>query len=354
MGTFWWDSSDSEVSWVEITRRPYEDIGSNLWVTNPNSVPKKLIDSPRKGSLVFHWDSSRGEFVGVSMLADRVSKSGKYGTSGITSRGGTTWRRKLTMFDEFPTGLLTLENIRRHAPLVKKIHDSLLKEHGGPLYFPFAPYGASGWKKLKPRQTYLAVCPIELKNLILLILDEYQSVNPWFENPKMIKSFSGRKNKKSIVGSKKQLNEIYKKANQDVTIAWGNGFKLNTKALEHSSRAHARIQNSLGLWLKRRGLKPFSPNANHSALFDIAWKRGSTLYICEVKSLNRVNEDQQLRLGIGQVLHYQQLMMQSQKMKVSAVLAVERQPTDHETWLAIAKRHGVKLVWKETFKELLN
>ena len=109
----------------------------------------------------------------------------------------------------------------------------------------------------------------------------------------------------------------------------------------------------MGLWLKRRGLKPFSPNANHPALFDIAWKRGSTLYICEVKSLNRVNEDQQLRLGIGQVLHYQQLMMQSQKMKVNAVLAVERQPTDHETWLAIAKRHGVKLVWKETFKELL-
>ena len=353
MSKLWWEISGDDVSWVEITRRPYADIGKNLWVTNPDSTPRKLINSPLEGSLVFHWDSSRGEMVGYSKISDRVSRAGRYGTSGITGRGGITWRRQLTDYREFPSGVLTLENFRRHAPSIRMIREAISKKYGGPLHFPFAPYGSSGWRKLQPRQTYLAVCPTELRYLILQILEEYMSVNPWYEIPKIFKSPVRPRKRVTSTQPNFKLKEIYRPANQDVTISWRKGLVLPSKALEHSSRAHARIQNSLGLWLKNQGLKPFSPNASHSAQFDIAWKRGGTLYVCEVKSLNRVNEEQQLRLGIGQVLHYQQLLVQSQKRKVSAVLAVERKPTDHKTWLALAKLHGVKLVWRETFKVLL-
>ena len=353
MKKLWWEISGDEVSWVEITRRPYEDIGKNLWVTNPDSTPKKLIDSPRKGSLVFHWDSSRQEFVGFSKISDRVLRPGRYGTSDITGRGGITWRRKLTDYKEFPSGVLSLENFRRHASGVQMMRQRLFQTYGGPLHLPFAPYGSSGWKKLRPSQTYFAVCPSDLRYLILKILDEYKVVNPWHELPKIASLPAKSKVKFEPRATKKKLEEIYRRANQDMTISWGKDFRLPTKALEHSSRAHARIQNSLGSWLESKKLKPFSPNAGHSAQFDIAWNRRGVMYVCEVKSLNRVNEDQQLRLGLGQVLHYQQLLSQSEKIKVRAVLAVEREPTDSKTWLTLAKAHGVKLVWKATFKDLL-
>jgi hypothetical protein len=59
------------------------------------------------------------------------------------------------------------------------------------------------------------------------------------------------------------------------------------------------------------------------------------------------NEDKQLRLGLGQVLDYQDQLM-ARHSRVRAVLAVERRPTD-DRWLQLRERHEVTLVWPETF-----
>jgi hypothetical protein len=69
-----------------------------------------------------------------------------------------------------------------------------------------------------------------------------------------------------------------------------------------------------------------------------------------VKSITDANEEKQLRLGLGQVLRYQNLL--SKNGAVHAVLAVERQPTD-VTWLGLCDHLGVKLVWPECWSELL-
>ena len=65
--------------------------------------------------------------------------------------------------------------------------------------------------------------------------------------------------------------------------------------------------------------------------------------MAEVKSLNHVNEVRQLRLGLGQVLHYRSLFSASVP-DVRAVLAVEYEPTDPD-WVALCHGHGVELVW---------
>ena len=57
----------------------------------------------------------------------------------------------------------------------------------------------------------------------------------------------------------------------------------------------------------------------------------SDLIVAEVKSLTRGNETGQLRLGLGQVLHYAMLLGENGR-QVRAVLAVERSPT-HERWV---------------------
>jgi hypothetical protein len=43
-------------------------------------------------------------------------------------------------------------------------------------------------------------------------------------------------------------------------------------------------------------------------MFDLAWQIGRTLFVAQVKSLTLRNEEKQLRLGLGQVLRYADLL----------------------------------------------
>lgn len=69
--------------------------------------------------------------------------------------------------------------------------------------------------------------------------------------------------------------------------------------------------------------------------------------MAEVKSLTRRNEEQQLRLGLGQVPRYRNLLS-TPKQQVRAVLALERQPSDSR-WMTLCDDHDVRLVWPPAF-----
>ena len=72
--------------------------------------------------------------------------------------------------------------------------------------------------------------------------------------------------------------------------------------------------------------------------------------MAEVKSLTRGNENGQLRLGLGQVLHYAMLLGANGR-PVRAVLVIERAPTD-QRWISLCAAHGVALVWPGEFDRL--
>ena len=59
----------------------------------------------------------------------------------------------------------------------------------------------------------------------------------------------------------------------------------------------------------------------------------------------------QLRLGLGQVLDYQDRLL-TRHSQVRAILAVEHRPTD-DRWLQLCERHEVTLVWPDTFATVL-
>ncbi|MCX5559954.1 hypothetical protein [Streptomyces sp. NBC_00038] len=108
-------------------------------------------------------------------------------------------------------------------------------------------------------------------------------------------------------------------------------------------KAHRRLQNSLAESAGKYGLSVLSPNAIDPD-FDLAWRDHSgDLSVCEVKSLTESNEVRQLRVGLGQVLDYQD-QLQARGEKVRAVLWVERQPLDPR-WLGLCRRVGVVLAW---------
>ena len=79
--------------------------------------------------------------------------------------------------------------------------------------------------------------------------------------------------------------------------------------------------------------------------------RRGTIWVVEVKSLSPSNETQQLRLGLGQVLDYQDRLLMRHP-NVRSVLAVSAPPSDHR-WLDLFERNGVTLIWPEIFDEVL-
>lgn len=126
-------------------------------------------------------------------------------------------------------------------------------------------------------------------------------------------------------------------------------FEVDPNEVDRGLAAHARTQNGLAAWVAARGLVPLSSAAGN-AEFDVAWEDGDGLWVVEVKSLTTLNETRQLRLGLGQILHYQATLAADGR-PVHAVLAVEREPSS-AAWAALCADHGVALVWPETFDSL--
>jgi hypothetical protein len=80
------------------------------------------------------------------------------------------------------------------------------------------------------------------------------------------------------------------------------------------------------------------------------WLGGDEIWVAEVKSLTRANEERQLRLGLGQVLIYRQRLQQAHP-SVKAVLMVEWKPLDPD-WHALCEGLEVQLLWPEAVSAL--
>jgi hypothetical protein len=70
-----------------------------------------------------------------------------------------------------------------------------------------------------------------------------------------------------------------------------------------------------------------------------------------VKSTTRANETRQLRLGLGQVLHYGMALARPGR-EIRAILAAEREPADPR-WVSLCASHSVSLVWPGVFDRLI-
>ena len=117
------------------------------------------------------------------------------------------------------------------------------------------------------------------------------------------------------------------------------------------NRAHKHTRNSLGAYLKSLGIQPLDPVSSDPP-FDLAWWKGKILYVAEVKSLTRENEERQLRLGLGQLLRYSYLLRKRAE-PVVPVLVPELKPRDPE-WSQLCKALNVKLVFPPDFEGLID
>jgi hypothetical protein len=112
-------------------------------------------------------------------------------------------------------------------------------------------------------------------------------------------------------------------------------------------RAHKHTRNALAMHLKSLGIQPLDPTPLDPP-FDLAWWKGSTLYVAEIKSITRENEEHQLRLGLGQLLRYCQLLRKRAE-RIVPVLAPELKPRDPE-WINYARSSILNLSFLLTLR----
>lgn len=115
-----------------------------------------------------------------------------------------------------------------------------------------------------------------------------------------------------------------------------------------ANAAHNALQDSIADLAAQRGFLPLSPT-HPRAQFDVGWEDADGgLHIVEVKSLNTVNEDRQVRLGLGQILDYGLIFDGRARLAV----ALSAAPSRDEHWTELGDCVGVRVVWPGRLDEL--
>jgi hypothetical protein len=137
----------------------------------------------------------------------------------------------------------------------------------------------------------------------------------------------------------------YRRAEMGPALDFIDPFESDPQVVERALRAHGVLQNALADRARTEGHEPLSPS-DRDPDFDVAWRLPSgMLVVVEVKATTVANLEAQLRLGLGQILRYGQLL-QTGGEPVRHVLAVELMPDD--TWMQLFLRLRVRLVTTST------
>ena len=112
---------------------------------------------------------------------------------------------------------------------------------------------------------------------------------------------------------------------------------------DRATLEHRLLENWLISRVQEEGLSPL--DAVRGPQFDLAWTIGETLVVCEVKTTGG-SEVKQLRLGLGQLLHYRAQVVRDTLGDVRAALLVGSQP--HESiWQELCEELGIVLFWPD-------
>lgn len=127
---------------------------------------------------------------------------------------------------------------------------------------------------------------------------------------------------------------------------------VDLDAVDRALAAHEGTLAKLARVVRQSGFEPLTA-ASPDLAFDLAWHRGRTVHVAEVKSLTESNEAQQLRLGLGQVLDYRErLRRQRAGRPVRGHLVVPHRPAARH-FEAVCRSADVTLVWPAVFSRLM-
>jgi hypothetical protein len=134
----------------------------------------------------------------------------------------------------------------------------------------------------------------------------------------------------------------------------GSGLNLDLNQLDAGTEAHEQTVEALVHHLRLSGIVAYGPD-HRGPEFDAGWTSANIVFLAEVKSLRNTDQDQQIRLGVGQILDYaSQVRLKMPSARLQAVLVLERRPSELARWASLAKDHGLILSWAPEFPELVS
>lgn len=153
---------------MEITHRPDDDIGTNLWCPAGDNVwANRLAAQVRRGDRVLHWkawEPGREQgLVGWSQAAQEPTfRANDYYYYGDDGPDIETWMVTLGGLNGFQRPVTSTSLLPLLDELIG-VREQLEDSYGKPVYFPFIRYGRG---QLRARQGYLTKFPTELFDVI--------------------------------------------------------------------------------------------------------------------------------------------------------------------------------------------
>jgi hypothetical protein len=291
------------------------------------------------GDIVFHYDRNQQAIVAWSRAVGRVEEAP---VVWLAHRAAT--RRRIGTPTPQPGWWLdldgpyplpqpvTLAELRARGDLIRTALEEQRSRFEGSLYFPFFFYGG---EELRPMQPYLNKLPAAIVRMFPALADS---------------SFDEMSSIAALSTTATALGTKYRTASVSPIASGRDPFSVDPAAVERGLKGHADTQNTLAVALEAAGSEPRSPQPGDPN-FDIAWERGGMVYVAEVKSVTSLNEERQLRLGLGQVLRYRDLLRAAGRTDVQAVLVTEREPRD-ASWKRLCSELGVALTHPPDFASL--
>lgn len=136
----------------------------------------------------------------------------------------------------------------------------------------------------------------------------------------------------------------------DRALAAARLVTIDLDELERRTLAHHRLVNQLADLIENMGRQPLSPSRS-DCQFDVGFEVGSTFHVIEVKTTSRGNEVQQMRLGLGQVLHYRHHLLSGYD-RVTAHLVLSAEPSLAYDMADVCEAHRVRVSWAPDFDGL--
>ena len=341
----WWNADVRERYWLEVSARD-SDLGVDLNAPETNERGRPfwsydLLWEVEDGDVVLHYDRDRRAIVAWSWAVGRA-----WPDNVIWAARGTSARERHIEPHERP-GIrvslrgpfmlvepLTLQRIRQEQRQLEVIR-------GQRLYFPFE----LGSRETRPMQGYLFKLPLEFVELF----PELASV-PRFEGATALAPAPEPEvgNPPAPVGVGERPTFVPK--NEDVRSREARPWSRDPSEVDRALSSHARIERLVAEAAVAEGwtARAYGPG---DPVFDLLLERhdGSPpVVVVEVKSTTAANEEKQLRLALGQVLRYRQLLQVAGSAVVGFV-AIEGPPRD-ASWSELCAAAGVRLVWPATVR----
>jgi hypothetical protein len=352
----WWYDDPAEIYFMETTDR--RDLGVDLRAPVADDAGHAhhayaLVPYVRNSDIVFHYLTTPGAIVGWSrVVGEPFTEELVWGARGrVAQKAGVKpyLRPHCRVGLEGPFMLrspVSREELQHRETAIRKAIETTEAVTRGSIYRPFQ---LSYKQPMRGTQHYLTKVPVSLVRAIPSLAEAVALKVPGdTRNPG--RALARPHPVGPIEGS--ELGQHYIDADEQAADSQRDPFSVDPTVIDRGVRGHAKTQNALAAWVRLQDHDPRSPRSQEPQ-YDLGWSAGTTVWIAEVKSLTRANEERQLRLGLGQVLRYRHVLGAGSDAAVRAVLAVEKEPVD-SSWRDLCRQLDVILCWPPDFAGLVN